>query len=95
VLPLALETVLEEEAGVHGFQLTQTARDAMSVRLRADNPRQHAAAFRRVSQVLERFLERQGAAPVKLTLESRAPEADPVSGKLRQVRVLAGAAADS
>lgn len=95
VLPLALETVMEEEAQVHGFQLTQTASDAMSVRLHADNPLEHAAAFQRVSEVLERFLKRQGAAPVKLTLDSSAPQVNPASGKLRKVRVLAGAAADS
>lgn len=95
VLPLALETVIEEEARVHGFQLTQTAGNAMSVRLHANNAREQAAAFRRVSKVLERFLKRQGAAPVKLTLETSPPEVSPVSGKLRQIRVLAGAGADS
>jgi phenylacetate-CoA ligase len=91
VLPLAIETVLEEEAGIHRFQLTQTGRRSMSLRLDAKGDEEREGGFRRAKKALERFLARQGAAPASLVLDRQPPELDPVSGKLRQVRVLAEA----
>src|SRR5690606_26057112 len=91
VLPLAIETVLEEEAGVYRFQLTQTAPNARSLRLDVADEAGRAAAFARVKRVLARFLKGQGAAPVKLALDPLPPEANPVSGKLRQVKGLPAA----
>jgi phenylacetate-coenzyme A ligase PaaK-like adenylate-forming protein len=83
VLPLAIETVIEEEAGIHRFQLIQTAPDALC--LRVDLP-----GARRAAKVLARFLKAQGAANVKVAVEDCAPEVNPVSGKLCRIRALAG-----
>ncbi len=91
VLPLAVETVLEEEADIHRFQLTQAGPGILRLRLDADSERLRAAAFRHAKTVLVRFLREQGAAPVKIELDPLPPECNPVSGKLRRVRVLAGA----
>ncbi|MBN9460266.1 MAG: phenylacetate--CoA ligase family protein [Burkholderiales bacterium] len=91
LLPLAIETVLEEEAGIARFQLTQTAPDALSLRIEARSERQRAAAFRRAAKALGRYFEQQGAPAVRLSCEAGAPQANPVSGKLRRVRALSAA----
>jgi phenylacetate-coenzyme A ligase PaaK-like adenylate-forming protein len=86
ILPLAIETVIEEEAGIHRFQLTQTAPDALCLRLDNRHPGERAAALRRVCDAMARLLAAQGARAVRITLDDGPPEANPVSGKLRQVR---------
>lgn len=91
ILPLAIETVIEEEAGVHRFQLTHTAPAHLQLRLDAASDTERRAAFVRVNAVLTRFLQAQGAAPVHIELDLLPPECNPVSGKLRQVCVLPGA----
>ena len=88
ILPLAIETVIEEEAGVHRFQLRQTAPDVISLRLDIADEADRAEAFARVERALTRFLAAQGAIPVTFSLDPEPPEANPVSGKLRQVRAL-------
>jgi phenylacetate-coenzyme A ligase PaaK-like adenylate-forming protein len=91
ILPLAVETVIEEETDIHLFQLTQTAPDILCLRLDADGEHARASAFRRVKAALSRFLQQQGAAPVRIELDPLPPECNPVSGKFRRVRVLPGA----
>lgn len=91
VLPLAIETVLEEEAGIQRFQLTQTAPDVLKLRVdvgKSCATRQRPATLRAATRALAAYLERQGVAAVKVECEAGAPDADPVSGKLRRVRVL-------
>lgn len=88
ILPLAVETVIEEEAGIHRFQLTQTGASNLCLRLEAESGEDGAAAFHRVRAVLSRFLLQQGAAPVRIELDPVPPECNPVSGKLRRTRVL-------
>jgi len=80
--------VIEEEAGVYRFQLMQTAPDAMSLRIDLADGAERAQAFSRVKRAVARFLKAQGAAPMALSLDPQPPEANPVSGKLRQVRAL-------
>ena len=91
LLPLAIETVIEEETGIHRFQLIQTARNALRLRIDAPGARRRASDGRRALQALERFFNAQRASPVELQLDDRAPEIDRVSGKLRRVRALAAA----
>lgn len=86
VLPLAIETVLEEQGGLERFQLTQTARDELSLRIGSGNADERHLAFDRACEVLERFLDRQGARPVRLQLDHEAPRVDGTSGKLRRIR---------
>jgi len=94
VLPLAIETVIEEEAGIHRFQLTQTAHDALCLRVEGHDARQRASGCRRAAKALERFLKLQGIGRVGLTLDDCPPEANPVSGKLRRIRALPAARID-
>ncbi len=87
VLPLAIETVLEEQAGLERFQLTQTSRDELCLRIESDDGRDRRQVFRRAHRALERFLERQGVAPtVRVRLDEALPQVEPTSGKLRRVR---------
>jgi phenylacetate-CoA ligase len=86
ILPLAIETVVEEQAGIHRFQLTQTAPDVLCLRLDSRDPGERAAALGRVRDAIAALLAAQGACTVRIMLEDGPPEANPVSGKLRQVR---------
>jgi phenylacetate-coenzyme A ligase PaaK-like adenylate-forming protein len=81
VVPLALATVLEDEAHVHDFQVVQTGSGALKVRL-ADERGGSAAAVRRA---LRAYFKAMGFADVALEIGGQAPRRDPVSGKLRRV----------
>lgn len=86
VLPLAIETVLEEHAGLERFQLTQTARDELSLRIPPGDADERRRAFDRAQAALIRFLEQQGAHPVRMQLDGDAPQVEHSSGKLRRIR---------
>ncbi len=91
VLPLAIETVLEEDSGLSRFQLTQTARDELRLRLEAGDSQERRRAFERAQKALARFLSTQGVAkPVRLHLDDEAPQVDRRSGKLRRIRAKSG-----
>jgi phenylacetate-coenzyme A ligase PaaK-like adenylate-forming protein len=81
VVPLALATVLEDEAHVHDFQVVQTGSRALEVRLAGDDG-SSAAAVRRA---LRAYFRAMGFADVALDVGGQAPRRDPVSGKLRRV----------
>jgi phenylacetate-coenzyme A ligase PaaK-like adenylate-forming protein len=76
--PMALSTVLEEQAGVHRFQLRQTA--ACTLELRVDAAHEASA-----QQVLKGFLLGQGLGNVRVQMSSKQMTCEPRSGKLRQV----------
>jgi phenylacetate-coenzyme A ligase PaaK-like adenylate-forming protein len=81
VVPLALATVLEEEAHVHDFQVVQTTSGALKVRLGSEE----AAAAGAVRRALRAYFRAMGFADVKLDVGGQAPRRDRVSGKLRRV----------
>jgi phenylacetate-coenzyme A ligase PaaK-like adenylate-forming protein len=83
LLPLALTTVLEDQAGVHRFQLLQV--DASTLVLDLDPRGTDASAVPRCRQALARFLQDQGAENVQVHIELRPVHQHPVSGKLRRV----------
>ena len=89
LLPLALTTVLEDEAGVHRFQLVRAS--ATKLVLRLDPERVGARAAERCRASLRRFLNAQGVPNVGIRVERRDLQPHPVSGKL--TRVFAAAAA--
>ncbi len=84
LLPLALTTVLEDEAGVHRFQLVQVGATALVLRLAPEV----ADAAPRCRRVLGRFLKAQGLPDVRLAIATSGLERHPVSGKLRRVVAL-------
>jgi len=83
LLPLALTTVLEDEASVHRYQLVQAGPTALVLRL--DPKAADEQAARRCRESLGRFLQAQGAANVTLDIEHCSLQRHPVSGKLRHV----------
>jgi len=81
LMPLAVATVLEDDALVHDFQLVQTGPRRLRLRLGpAEQPRAQATAA-----ALRTYLRRLDLGAVRLELGPEPPRRDPVSGKLRRV----------
>lgn len=84
LLPLALSTVLEDEAGLFDFELAQ--RDAHTLVLRLPLAADHAAEpLARGCRVLREFARRQGVVEPKVIGEACAAVARGRSGKARRV----------
>lgn len=80
--PLALETVVEEAAGMQRFQVACRNPSHLSVRL------ERKGTWPRVARALRAWLDSQGAREVHLSLERRPAKIDPRSGKLSPVIVV-------
>jgi phenylacetate-CoA ligase len=81
LLPLVLETVLEEDAHVHDFQLIQHGSDRLVLRLGGDA----AAAAPRAYAALKDYLRNNGLANTRLEVAAEPPQREAASGKLRRV----------
>jgi len=82
LLPLALTTVLEDEATVYRFQLHQVGPDAVALDL---DPTCDNDAPKRCRTALKRYLSGQGLPKVRITIRRRPLRPHPVSGKLQRV----------
>lgn len=97
--PLAVATVLEDEAGVFDFQLEQTGERSLELRIvRGDEAGR--AALRQARRALRAYLVRQGLSGVSLNVECGADGRRSCDGKLRRIvglarHRLAGAAGGS
>ncbi|HET7527930.1 MAG TPA: phenylacetate--CoA ligase family protein [Burkholderiaceae bacterium] len=91
LLPLALETAIEEGAQVTQFQLLCTAPDTLELRFEADME-QPQAAFRRARTALHAFLSQHGLPAVRIVHGRQPPMPEPASGKLCRVRIAPAAA---
>lgn len=80
-VPLALETVLEEGAGAHEFQLVQRADGALTVHLAAQERSRRGP----VRAALRRYFDTCDVGPVEILMSRRGPVREPGSGKLRRV----------
>ena len=81
--PLAIATVVEDEARIHRFQIVQNAADALLLRIAdADRPR-GASALR----ALRHYLDVQGLPDVTVRIDEQAPR-EARDGKMRQVIAL-------
>jgi phenylacetate-coenzyme A ligase PaaK-like adenylate-forming protein len=85
IVPMALATAVEEEAGVHRFQIRARGPRLIEVRLDPAELGRQAALAARVRQVLARLLESHGARDVRIDCRWAAPQRDARSGKWRQV----------
>ena len=85
LLPLALSTVVEEEAGLHRFQLTQDGPASLSIRLDVPPGNTRRAARSKVEGCLRTYLNTHGLPDVTLKHDPRPPRPDSRSGKFRQV----------
>jgi phenylacetate-coenzyme A ligase PaaK-like adenylate-forming protein len=83
--PLAVATVVEEDGGIHRFQVIQTGPRHLSVRFETPAGATRVAAMARIVGALRAWLARQGLAGVEIEEDPEPPRADPVSGKLREV----------
>ena len=82
LVPLALTTVVEDAAGVHRFQIVQTASDRLCLRLMdADRARAGAGAL----AALRAYLDQHALSNVEIVLEAGEPLPETRGGKLRQV----------
>jgi phenylacetate-coenzyme A ligase PaaK-like adenylate-forming protein len=91
LLPLALETAIEEGAQVTQFQLLCTGPDALELRFEhgeGDPP----AAYRRASAALRAFLMQHGLDAVRIAHGRAPPLRERASGKLCRVRIAHGPA---
>jgi phenylacetate-CoA ligase len=81
LLPLVLETVLEEVAGVSQFQLLCRPGDMLELRLTPTG----SASFARCRNALRACLAQHGVEPLRLVQGRQAPQRQRGSGKLRRV----------
>lgn len=90
LLPLALTTVLEDEAGAFDFQLQQTAPDALRLCLGPSAARGERAR-ERCRRALADFVEEQGAQPLRVSTTALPLLPLGRTGKLKRIVALAGA----
>jgi len=88
LLPLALCTVLEDEAGVFDFQLRQRDARTLVLRLGAQGAAARAAA-RRCHQALQAFARQQGLQPLRVVDELGQPIGRGRSGKVQRIVAMA------
>ena len=81
VVPLALTTVMEDDACVHDFQVTQTGPRKLQIRLGGEEQ----ASAREVRRALGSYFDELGIGAVSIDIARRPPARDKVSGKLRRV----------
>ena len=86
VPPLAVSTVLEDDAGLFDFQLVQQGPCDLLLRTGLQG-KAADASLRRGRAALSAFLARQGAAGVHIHCRSGEPEHRGASGKVQRVRV--------
>ena len=82
--PLALVTVLEEDAGVFDFRVVQTGRRALTLEIAASGP-QGEASMERARAALQAFLRAQGLDGVRLKARCGAAFERGRSGKTQRV----------
>ncbi|HNT38059.1 MAG TPA: phenylacetate--CoA ligase family protein [Rubrivivax sp.] len=87
LLPMALSTVLEDEAGVFDFQLCQHDARTLVLRLGAG---EQADCWARCSEVLRRYAMQQGADALRLRHDPDTPPQRGRSGKVQRVVAHAG-----
>ena len=88
LLPLALTTVLEDEAGVYDFQLEQEDANSLLLRVAAAGTAGESE-LRRARTTLRSFLRQQGLPHVRLHGHSGAPSRRGASGKVQRIVGLA------
>ncbi len=85
ILPLALNTVIEEMADEFGFQINQVGPQDLSIRTQGDDNSARSRAYEKICVSLEQYFLSLGTLPVTLQHDPRPPQRDAVSGKLSQV----------
>jgi len=92
LLPLALATVLEDEAGVFDYQLRQQDECTLVLRLGSLRGRAATAALARCRRALQAFADRQGLGPIRVLGEPGQALVRGRSGKVQRIIAQAPAA---
>jgi phenylacetate-coenzyme A ligase PaaK-like adenylate-forming protein len=85
LLPLALASVIEGVPGVQRFQAIQTAPDTLTIRLEVQSNFDVADGWDVLCRQVRAYLAAQGLEGVKPVRSPDSPQANPISGKYRQV----------
>jgi phenylacetate-coenzyme A ligase PaaK-like adenylate-forming protein len=85
LLPLALETILEETPCLRRFQLIQTGVRTLLLRLEAEPGAEMASVWAAAEGHLRGYLEERGLAPITIERSSDQPRPNARGGKLRHV----------
>lgn len=85
ILPLALKTTVEEITGVRRFQLIQTAKDQLTVRLEVDEGHSRGLVWENVREALLDYFAIQGLTTVSIEKSEELPQRHPKSGKYQHV----------
>ena len=88
ILPLALNTVIEEMADEFGYQINQVGPQDLSIRTQGDDLKARTRAFEKISDSLQQYFQSVGTLPVNLQHDPLLPQRDITSGKLNQVKNL-------
>jgi phenylacetate-CoA ligase len=92
LLPLALETVVEETPGLRRFQLIQTGPRTLLLRLEAESGADASSVWAAAEAHLQGYLEDQGLVQIGIDRSSDSPRPNASGGKLRHVWSEIGAA---
>jgi phenylacetate-CoA ligase len=84
ILPLALETAIEEEAHVTQFQVIGHAGGSLELRFEPAVADAHAA-FERCRHAIRAMLAQHGVSGTRITFSTTEPVRERASGKLRRV----------
>jgi phenylacetate-coenzyme A ligase PaaK-like adenylate-forming protein len=87
ILPLALETIVEETPGVESFQVIQTGTAELGIRLTVQPGQDKHQVWMALAERVHGFLACQGLAEVAVRLDPTPPGRDPGSGKMHQISV--------
>lgn len=87
ILPLALETLIEEHSGIGSFQIEQTGVDQLKIRIHTGLAEDRRAIWSSLEKRVMHWLDLQGV-QASILMDNRLPEPDPNTGKLRRVIAL-------
>ena len=85
LLPLALESIIEETPGLRRFQLVQTGARTLSLRVEAESGAETASVWAAAEAHLRSYLEDQGVVEIGIERSSEPPRPNVRGGKLRHV----------
>ena len=84
ILPLTLETLIEEQSGIGAFQVEQTAVDWLAIRIHTGPAEDRKAIWSNLEKRIAHWLDLQGV-QARVALDTRLPEPNPSSGKVPRV----------
>lgn len=88
ILPLTLNTIVEENAKEFIFQIIQREAQTLAIRTAGKNKTIRKQAFANISESLQQYFASLHLLAVKLVHDTESPERDAISGKMKQVVAL-------